>query len=69
MSRHTDNLERLRNRLQLCYGKEDNLVIQLQQEIALLKTNESQNFIQHDWTICYQKFLDSHLSLHDALAR
>jgi hypothetical protein len=56
MSRHLDNLKRLYLKLQLRYGEDDALVLQVKEELAareLLQTKHK------NWTTPYREFIKS----------
>ncbi len=59
MSRHTDNLERLFHQLQCWLGNEDEMVLEVKRDLESQRTIEINQRRCHDWSICYQKFLDN----------
>jgi hypothetical protein len=57
VSRHTDNLERLRNKLQLRLGRQDELVIQVQHEFEIKSSSEPMVYGHLDRSTSYRKFV------------
>jgi hypothetical protein len=60
MSRHTNYLERLLNRLQCRLGADDELVQQIKHEIESNKRKEKGQDLCQDWSVSYRKFHETH---------
>ena len=57
MSRHSDNLERLCNKLNIRLGVDDSLYLQLRLELESYQAVEKQGIKPHDWSVPYQSFI------------
>jgi hypothetical protein len=54
MSRHSNILERLCNKLHRRYGAQDPLFLQVKTELDTCKAREAHVFRRHDWAVSYQ---------------
>lgn len=57
MSKHSDNLERLCNKLQWRFGAQDILFQQAKSELQAFQAREQHWLIRHDWSIPYGEFI------------
>lgn len=58
MSRRTDHLERLCNKLERRYGRTDSLFVQAKTELETYKADTAQmNPLGHDWSKSYSAFI------------
>jgi len=59
MSRRVDHLEMLCRKLQVRFGRSDELALELQRELDDQRRQESAQPRLHDWNMHYSKFLQS----------
>lgn len=59
MSRHLSNLKRLCIKLQLRFGEDDALYLQVKRELESRESIESIKPIHQDWSISYRKHIQS----------
>ncbi len=57
MSRHSDDLERLCNKLNVRLGNDDSLYLQLRLELEACRAVEQQEVKPQDWSVCYHSFI------------
>jgi uncharacterized protein (DUF1697 family) len=57
MSRRTDNLERLCNKLERRFGKSDSLFLQAKTELDTCIANRPLQSVRHDWAMPYSAFI------------
>ena len=68
MSKHSDDLERLCNKLQRRFGSQDLLFKQAQNELVACIATESTQPLRHDWSIPYRAYLKTQCERHEAQA-
>ena len=59
MSKHLDNLKRLSVKLQLRFGDDDALLLQVRRELALHQTTEVSESLSQDWSIPYRQHIQN----------
>lgn len=64
MSRHSDDLERLCNKLERRFGKSDSLLLQAKEELKTYRSYVQMAPCQHDWSKPYGAFIKA-CSMHD----
>jgi hypothetical protein len=64
MSRHSDDLERLCNKLERRFGKADSLLLQAKAELETYKSYVQMAPCQHDWSTPYGAFIKA-WSMHN----
>ena len=57
MSRHSDDLERLCNKLERRFGKTDSLLLQAKAELDKYSMHRQTEPMRHDWSKCYGSFI------------
>ena len=64
MTKQLDNLERLCNKLQRRYGRNDPLCVQVFADLEQQKSRELYVRPRQDWSISYRTVLDQHRTGH-----
>jgi len=59
MSKHQGNLKRLSVKLQLRFGDDDALLLQVRRELALYQTTEEPEPRSQDWSIPYRQHIQN----------
>ena len=59
MSKHLDNLKRLSVKLQLRFGEDDALLLQVRRELALHQATEVPEPLSQDWSIPYRQHIQN----------
>lgn len=57
MSRYSDDLERLCNKLERRFGRSDSLLLQAKAELDVLRSYGQPEPLQHDWSKPYEAFI------------